>query len=63
MNLSGTVNVVDAKLISDLYNGIYEDFLTVNMIKFLNADIIRDKKLDVRDIAAVIYSIVSSKEG
>lgn len=60
---NGQVDWNDAQLIRDLYNATYDTFDSVNMMRFLRADVNGDRKLDVRDVAAVIYRITSSKEG
>ena len=51
-------DVADAKLAYDLYRAQYDTFETVTMMQFLGADVNCDRKIDVRDAAAII-----SKEG
>ena len=57
VNLTGLVDVNDAQLIYDIYNGRYANFEDISMVKFLNADVNGDKKLSVRDAAAVVAKI------
>ena len=47
--------VTDAKLAYDLYCARYDNFETVSMMQFLGADVNGDRKIDVRDAAAIIY--------
>ena len=39
VNLSGQVDINDAQLTYDMYNAKYEDFDTVSMHRFLEADV------------------------
>ena len=56
---NGRTDLKDAQLVHDLYNAGYQ--LTDKDAKtFLNADVNMDKKLDVLDVAAVIYGIVQN---
>ena len=57
VNASGNVDINDAQLVYDIYNGKYQDFTTVTMQKFLNADVNNDRKVDVSDAAAVVAAI------
>lgn len=57
VNLSKLVDINDAQLVYDIYNGKYEDFSVVVMQKFLNADINGDKAVNVADAAAVVAAI------
>lgn len=57
VNITALVDVNDAQLIYDIYNGRYGDFETISMVKFLNADVNADQKLSVRDAAAVVAKI------
>lgn len=63
VNATGTVDVNDVQLTYDMYNAKYEDFGTVSMLKFLNADVSTDetsaKKLDVSDAAAIVNAILN----
>ncbi len=54
VNQTGKIDINDAQLVSDLYNGKYADFETVSMVKFLAADVNGDGAVDTVDIAAVI---------
>lgn len=56
-NMSGVVDINDAQLVYDIYNGKYEDFSVVVMQKFLNADVNGDKVVNVTDAAAVVAAI------
>lgn len=57
VNMSGLVDINDAQLVYDIYNGKYEDFSIVVMQKFLNADVNGDKMVNVTDAAAVVAAI------
>ena len=57
VNMSKLVDINDAQLVYDIYNGKYEDFSIVVMQKFLNADVNGDKTVNVADAAAVIAAI------
>ena len=72
VNLSGMVDINDAQLIFDIYNGSYQSFYRTNatedatipgfgvgasMDKFLEADVNRDMKITLEDAAAVIDKI------
>ena len=72
VNLSGMVDINDAQLIFDIYNGSYQSFYRTNatedatipgfkvgasMDKFLEADVNRDMKIDLADAAAVVAKI------
>ena len=57
INRKGTVDINDAQLVYDMYNGKYDDFTTINMHRFLNADVNADKKITVTDAAAVVSAI------
>lgn len=63
VNATGLVDVNDAQLTYDMYNGKYEDFETVSMLKFLNADVSTDetsaRKLNVSDAAAIVNTILN----
>ena len=54
VNLSGTTDLNDAQLVYDLYNASYYDFSVVSMEKMLRADVSRDRKIDVSDVAAIV---------
>ena len=58
VNLTGTVDVNDAQLVWNMYNAKYEDFNTVSMRKFLEADLNGDHELTTADAAAVISKLL-----
>ena len=53
VNMTNLVDINDAQLAYDLYNGKYEDFTIINMHRFLNADVNADRKITVADAAAI----------
>lgn len=57
VNMTDAVDINDAQLAYDLYNGRYDDFSLINMEKFLNADVNADRKITVADAAAVASAI------
>ena len=57
VNMTGHVDVNDAQLAYDMYNGKYPDFTKIDMQRFLNADVVPDKKITVADAAAVVSGI------
>lgn len=57
VNMTGHVDVNDAQLAYDMYNGKYPDFTKIDMQRFLNADVVPDKKITVADVAAVVSGI------
>ena len=57
VNNTGLVDINDAQLVYDMYNGKYENFSQISMIKFLNADVNMDKKVSVKDAAGVMSNI------
>ena len=61
-DINGTtkVDVNDAQLAYDMYNASYMEFNeNLPMLKFLEADVKTDSKLDTQDVAAIISFIVS----
>lgn len=58
VNGTNKVDVNDAQLVYDIYNAQYDDFNTVNMLKFLRADVNGDKTVDVNDATAIISSVL-----
>ena len=61
-DVNGTtkVDVNDAQLAYDMYNASYMEFTeNLPMLKFLEADMQTDAKLDTQDVAAIINYIVS----
>ena len=60
-DINGTtkVDVNDAQLAYDMYNASYMDFTeNLPMLKFLEADMETDSRLDTRDVAAIISYII-----
>lgn len=57
VNLTNAADINDAQLVWNMYNAEYSDFQTVNVRKFLEADMIADGKLDTADAAAIIALI------
>jgi hypothetical protein len=57
VNMTGLVDINDAQLVYDMYNGKYEDFTVINMHRFLNADVNTDKRVTVNDAAGVVSNI------
>lgn len=53
VNMTGKVDVNDAQLVYDMYNGAYDGFETVNMRKFLQADVNGDCTLNSQDAIAL----------
>ena len=58
VNLTGSVDINDAQLVWNMYNAKYEDFTSVNIRKFLEADMNGDKTLDTKDAAAIVGIIL-----
>lgn len=60
INETTKVDVNDAQLAYDMYNASYMEFTeNLPMLKFLEADMTFDGKLDVNDVAAIINYIVN----
>ena len=60
INETTKVDVNDAQLAYDMYNASYMEFTeNLPMLKFLEADMSTDMKLDVHDVAAIINYIVN----
>lgn len=57
VNGTKVVDVNDAQLTYDMYNAKYESFDAVSMLKFLNADVNGDKKVNVTDATAIVSLI------
>ena len=57
VNGSGIIDVNDAQLTYDIYSTKYDSFDTVNILKFLNADVNYDKTVDSKDATAVVAAI------
>ena len=60
VNETTQVDVNDAQLAYDMYNASYMEFTEhLPVLKFLEADVSTDGKLDVQDVAAIINHIVN----
>lgn len=57
VNQTKSVDINDAQLVWNMYNAQYSNFDTVNIRKFLEADMTADGKLDTADAAAIIALI------
>lgn len=54
VNRTGKVDVNDAQLVYDMYNGTYRDFTQVSVEKFLRADVNATKVVDHTDAVAIV---------
>ena len=54
VNMTGKVDVNDAQLVYDMYNGTYSDFTKVSVEKFLRADVNVTKTVDHTDGVAIV---------
>ena len=54
VNMTGKVDVNDAQLVYDMYNGTYRDFTKVSVEKFLRADVNATKAVDHTDAVAIV---------
>ncbi len=54
VNMTGKVDVNDAQLVYDMYNGTYSDFTQVSVEKFLRADVNATKTVDHTDGVAIV---------
>lgn len=54
VNMTGKVDVNDAQLVYDMYNGAYSDFTRVSVEKFLRADVNATKAVDHTDAVAIV---------
>lgn len=54
VNMTGKVDVNDAQLVYDMYNGAYSDFTQVSVEKFLRADVNATKVVDHTDAVAIV---------
>lgn len=54
VNMTGKVDVNDAQLVYDMYNGTYRDFTQVSVEKFLRADVNATKAVDHTDGVAIV---------
>ena len=57
VNGTGLIDVNDAQLTYDMYNTKYSSFDVVSMLKFLNADVSGDKKVNTADATAIVSLI------
>lgn len=57
VNGTKVVDVNDAQLTYDMYNTKYSSFDVASMLKFLNADVSGDKKVNVTDATAIVNLI------
>lgn len=60
VNQTKSVDINDAQLVWNMYNAQYSDFNTVNIRKFLEADMNGDKTVNTSDAAAIVNKIVGS---
>lgn len=54
VNMTGKVDINDAQLVYDMYNGTYSDFTKVSVEKFLRADVNATKVVDHTDAVAIV---------
>ena len=54
VNLTNAADINDAQLVWNMYNAQYSDFNTVNIRKFLEADMNGDKTVSVLDATAIV---------
>lgn len=54
VNMTGKVDVNDAQLVYDMYNGTYSDFTKVSVEKFLRGDVNATKVVDHTDAVAIV---------
>lgn len=54
VNMTGKVDVNDAQLVYDMYNGAHSDFTQVSVEKFLRADVNATKVVDHTDAVAIV---------
>ena len=57
VNGTGKLDINDAQLVYNMYNAMYEDFDTVYVKKFLEADMNGDGTVNVSDAAAVVKAL------
>lgn len=57
VNGTKVIDVNDAQLTYDMYNTKYSNFDVVSMLKFLNADVSGDKKVNTADATAIVNLI------
>lgn len=59
VNLTKAADINDAQLVWNMYNAEYNGFQDVSVLKFLEADMTADGKLDTADAAAIIALITN----
>lgn len=57
VNQTKSVDINDAQLVWNMYNAQYSNFDTVNIRKFLEADMNGDKTVSVLDATAIVNNI------
>ena len=57
VNMTNRVDINDAQLVYNMYKGKYDDFDTIIMESFLNADQDGNMKITVADVAGVVSAI------
>ena len=62
VDLSGRIDLDDVHLDHDVYNARYT-LVSMVMHKFLNADVNRDRKVDVKDAVWIVNRILSGRQG
>ena len=62
VDLSGRIDVDDAHLGHDVYNARYT-LVSMVMHKFLNGDVNRDRKVDVKDAVWIVNRILGGQQG
>lgn len=60
VNMSGKVDVNDAQLVYDMYNGTYSDFTQVSVEKFLRADVNGNKNVTSDNAVAVVEAMTKA---
>ena len=60
VNLTKAADINDAQLVWNMYNAQYSNFDTVNIRKFLEADMNGDKTVNTSDAAAIVNMIMGS---
>ena len=61
VNGTDKLDINDAQLVYNMYNAMYEDFDTVYVKKFLEADMNGDGTVNVSDAAAVVEALANAK--
>ena len=60
VNRSGRVDINDVQIVYSIYHAKYENFDSVSMRKFLEADVTADGTVTVEDAAAAVHYILNS---